>query len=264
VSIPESTFVGNGHIYVLATGTKASEKQDHTSRSRLIVKLDKRGRVEDTVQLKAPSYPLALGVFPSGNMLLVSEDRLNHRVALDLVDDQGVPIRELRLDKDDLVERAAQLPPSSRGPGAYSPRFLISASKLVPWDEHLLLVPLETSDLPIIELGEHGVVNSVTPKLPEKMVLESFIAAGPSRFTVQLGKVLESGNPPVDSQGKLLGIGIEPSPRITEISRTNGSVEREIDLGSPGVEPACASGDVYRLLTSDTQRKLQLVTARVR
>lgn len=263
ISTPQSIFVGNDHLYLLVRGTKVSEQQEKI-RSSLILKFDTSGNLEDAITLDGALKTLAIGVFPSGRILLVSEDRLNHRMSLELVDEHGVFIRELRLNNDDFIERAAQLPPSRLGTSAYSPALLIGLTKLKPWKGHLLLVPLLTSGLPIVELAEDGVVSSVIPHLPGKMILESFISSNDSTYTVQLGKVFESGNPPVDTQGKLHSIGTQPSDQITEISRASGRILRQIDLGSSGVEPACEAGGVYRFFVSDSEKKLQVVSAQLR
>jgi len=264
ISIPRSVFVGNGHVYLLVTAKRDSEQQEHIGRSFLILKFDTNGNLQDTLALDPNLTPWAFGVFPSGDILVVSEDRLNHRMALNLFDEHGGFIRELRLNKDDFIERAAQLPPSSRGTSAYASGFLVSLSKLIPWNGHLLLVPLLTSGLPIVELGEDGVISAVTPRLPDKAVIESIISSSDSAFTVQLATIVESANQPVDFQGKLHSVGLHPIEQLTEISRANGDILRQIDLGSSGVEPACESGGVYRFLLSNNQRELQIVAAKVR
>jgi hypothetical protein len=65
----------------------------------------------------------------SVNLLLISEDRLNHRMALNLAGADGSPIRELRLYASDFVMRAAQMTAAARGTSSYSPTLLISMSK---------------------------------------------------------------------------------------------------------------------------------------
>jgi hypothetical protein len=59
-----------------------------------------------------------------------------------------------------------------------------------------------------------------------------------------------------------MGFPTAQLPRITEISRANGGIVKEFDLGSVDLEPACESGGVYRFLTSDSQKWLQLMSAK--
>ena len=261
MSMPQSVFVGNEHVYVLDRGRRISKEQERTPLSPVVLKYDTAGNLLETIAPAEDRNALVIGVFPSGHMLLISEDRLNHRMALDLLDEHGVFIRDLRLNKDDFVERAEQLPTASRGTGSYSPTILIGMSELVPSDGHLLLVPLYSAGLPIIELSEDGVVNSITPHLLNGNVIEALISVGASTIAVQPGKVLQSGKPTVDAQGKFMGVPTEPFPRIALISRANGDIVKEFDLGSADVEPECESAGVFRFLTSDRQRRLQLVSA---
>lgn len=262
MSTPQSVFVGNEHVYVLDRGRRISKEQERTPLSPVVLKYDTAGNLLETIAPGEDRNAFVLGVFPSGHILLIAEDRLNHRMALDLLDEHGVFIRDLRLNKDDFVEKAAQLPTTSRGTGSYAPTSLISSSELVPWNGHLVLVPLYSSGLPIIELSEDGVVSSVTPHLADGTVIESLISVGASTVTIQPGKVLQSGNPTVDAQGKFMGVPTQPFPRITLISRANGGIVKEVDLGSADAEPECESAGVYRFLTSDSQRRLQLVSAK--
>jgi hypothetical protein len=265
ISPPKSIFVGNGRVYVLVSGESDSAKQGNISRYPLVLAFDKQGSIVGTVVLKQDLNSLVLGVFPSGNILLISEDRLNHRMALNLVGADGAPIRELRLYDSDFVVRAAQMPTASRGPASYSTYLLITMSKFFPSGDNLLLVPLETSGLPMVELDERGVLHSVVPHLPDDMILEGFVSSNASSWKVRLANAIENDKEPLDLQGKVLGVATRPSARIAELSRTDGSLLRELDMGGPGVQPACETDGTFRFLTSGAgQGRLQVVTARVR
>jgi hypothetical protein len=266
ISMPKSIFVGNGRVYVLANAESKSAKRAHRSRYPLVLAFDKEGSLVGTVVLEHDLNPLVLGVFPSGNILLVSEDRLNHRMTLNLVGADGTPIRELRLHASDFVIRAAQMPAAARGTNSYSPTLLISMSKFFPSGDHLLLVPLETSGLPTVELGEHGVLHSVITNLPDNEVLEAFLPSNDAlSWKVLLATVLENDREMFDSQGKVLSVGTRPSARIAELSRTDGRLLQEIDIGGDGILPACETDGTFRFLTSGAgQGHLQVVTAQVR
>ena len=137
-------------------------------------------------------------------------------------------------------------------------------SKLVPSGENLLLAPLETSGLPIVELDAHGVLHSAIPHIPDNMVLDSLLSSTSLSLKLQLAAVLKSNKEDLDSQGKVLSIATRPSQRIEEFSRIDGSLLREIDIGAEGLEPACEAGGAFRFLTSGSHGSLEVLTAQVR
>lgn len=265
ISMPKSIFVGNGRVYVLVSAESKSAKQEHR-RYPLVLTFDKEGSLVGTVLLEYDRNPLVLGVFPSGNILLVSEDRLNHRMAVNLIGPDGTRIRELRLYASDFVMGAAQMPAAARGTSSYSASLLISMSKFFLSGDHLLLVPLETSGLPIVELDEGGVLHSVVPHLPDNMVLEAYLPSNDAlSWKVRLATVLENDKEMLDLQGKVLGVATQPSTRIAELSRTDGRLLQEIDVGDNGIQPACETDGRFRFLTSGAgQGHLQVVTAQIR
>jgi hypothetical protein len=265
VTGPGAIFTGNKHVYVLVRAESGSEQNERSSTYPAILVFNLSGALEGTVRLESGSDPVAFGVFPSGNILLVSGDRLNHRMSLSLVRDDGSPLRELTLGREDFVTRSAEMPVKPRGTATYSPLLLIAMTKVLPLDGHLLLVPMEAGDLPMVEVGEHGVLGSTTPHLPADLVLEGLVSSSASSYTLHLAKHIDSFQEGSrDAQGKVLAIAIEPYQRLTEISRADGSVLGEIGLGSGGIKPACEANGVYRLLTSGSEKKLQVVTARLR
>jgi hypothetical protein len=263
ISRPKSVFVGNGRVYVLVEGSRDPAAEGQNSFYPIALAFNQAGALIRAAVLEQGLDPLVLGAFKSGNLVVISEDRLNHRMALDLFRADGMPIRQLELNDSDYLAQASKMA-TGREPRSYNSTLLIAMSKFFPFGDHLLLVPLETSGLPIIELGEEGVVKAVVPQLPEGTVLDSLISSTASRLKVRLGAVVETQHPALDSQGNLLSFGTEPSERITELSLADGSVVHEIDLGSAPVQPACESGGVLRLLTSSGNAgKLSVVTAQV-
>jgi hypothetical protein len=264
ISLPKSIFVGNGHVYVLVNGDRESAANNRILRYALVLMFDARGSLVGTVVLKQDLDPLVLGVFASGNIVLVSEDLLNNRMALSVVGADGTPIRELGLNENDFVARAAQLPAALGTTSSYSPELLIAMSKFFPLGNNLLLVPFETSGLPVIELGELGLTHSVIPRLPDKMIIDGFVSATPSTFKVRLGDVVETTKGAYDSQNKRTAVGTRPTNRIAELSFNDGSLIREIRIGSTQVQPVCETDGTFRFLTSsEVKGNLQVITARI-
>ena len=82
-------------------------------------------------------------------------------MAVMLFSSNGEFIRDILTNVSEYVMRESGLSPASHVIGNYSPELLISFIEVVPSGDHLLLVPLETSKVPIDEVDEKEVVNSV-------------------------------------------------------------------------------------------------------
>ena len=51
ISMPQSVFVGNEHVYVLVRGGSVSEQQEHAAQSQLVLKFDTKGNAGVSVQV---------------------------------------------------------------------------------------------------------------------------------------------------------------------------------------------------------------------
>jgi hypothetical protein len=264
-SFPKSFFVGNDHVYLLVDARPSSGTTSGGSHTQLVLALNKQGGLDRAITLEPDLHPVVFGVFRSGRILVIFEEPLNHRMALKLIDANGTFIRDIQLSDSNSVLRASKPASDSLGdPANYSPHLLISMIKLIPSGDHLLLVPLGTSDRPIVELDENGIVSSVIPQLPDNMVLDSFISSDESSFKVQLGRLLESTKKLVDSQGKWTDVATAPRHRITEISRRDGHILRELELAEPELLPVCEADNVFHLLAAPSQGRLQVSAAQAR
>ena len=261
ISAPRSVFVGNGRVYALVYAKSISPNPGDASRRWLVLIFDKQGALTNTVQLEQGMRPLLVGAFPSGHILLGSEDRLNHRMALTLVDEHGTDVGEIALRDNDFVARAASLPQDSE-PGNYSAMLLIPMSQFISSGDQLLLVPEGTSGLPVVELKEEGVVNSLVPKMPDGEILAAFLGFDATTFTAQLGTMTVPKSPinDKDASGKHLTMGTYPLASVVKISRTDGSIVKEISLGGNQAQPACEVDGVLHSLTA-SEGRLQVTAA---
>ena len=261
ISLPRSVFVGYGSVYVLVLAKRTSSPGEPGYPFPLVLRFDLTGTLTQTTVLEQGLDPLALGIFHSGDIIVLSEDRLNHRTALDLIAKDGSSIRQLDLAANDYLAIASKETEQSVR-RKYNSMLLLSMTKFYPFGDHLLLVPLDSINLPIIELGEHGVVKAITPGVPNGEVIESLISSSDSQVQVQLATIVQTSHPALDSEGNLLSVGTTPSQAVTELSFTDGRVIREIDIGSPAVKVACERQGVFRLLTQavllGSSRSLQL------
>lgn len=243
---PKSVFVGYGHVNVLVKAERDTAGGKKIP-DFLVLTFDQDGVLARTTGVPDGIEPWVLGAFRSGNMILLSEDRLNHRMAVDLLAPDGSPIRQLDLGNDDYLALATSMPD---GPGKYDQSFLIASSTFHPVGDNLLLIPT-VSGLPILTFSEQGVVRAVVPKVSTDTVFGQFISSTPTTVKLRLGAIIPSQHPVVNSEGKQMGImGITPSLQITEISLADGRILQQTNFGSTDVQPACEANGSLRLLTS--------------
>jgi hypothetical protein len=187
ISYPKSVFVGHGHVYVLADARTSSPQCDQETYAHIVLVFNQQGDLEQVISLKTNSNPLGLGVFPSRKLLIISESKSDQRMAVMLFSSNGEFIRDILTNLSEYVMRESGLSPASHVIDNYSPELLISLIEVVPSGDHLLLVPLETSKVPIDEVDENEVVNSVIPHLPDNTILDSFISSDATSFKIQAG-----------------------------------------------------------------------------
>lgn len=148
---PKSLFVGYDHINVLVKAEREIAGGKRVP-DFLVLTFDQNAVLARTTALPNGIEPWVMGAFRSGNMVLISEDRLNHRMVADLIASDGSPIRQLDLGNDDYLALASTMPD---GPGKYEPDFLIASSTFHPFEDNLLLIPT-VSGLPSSRLASRG------------------------------------------------------------------------------------------------------------
>lgn len=260
VRTPRDVFAGNDKVYLLTSAERdllpAPDKPKPIS---IILEFDANGELKKTVQLDPRFDPLSFGVYPSGDFILVSEDRLNRRMDLAIMDSNGSYLRDLRLFDSDYIQHGG---PSAEGPQGkvnYSSWLLAGLTQVYAYGEDLLLVPNDTSGLPMIEVNESGIVRSTVPQLPKGSIQVSFLPSGSRTWKIQLG-ALDDRQGNRDSSGTLQGLAVNSSTHIVEIDPSDGGILKEIDFGDAGVAPACESDGEYTFLTT-RDNMLQIVTA---
>lgn len=251
ISTPESYFGANGKVYALVYGEKQSltaEQQKHIS-VPLVLVYDDKAMLTDVVPIDPTIDPISIGAFANGDLLVLSEDEFNQRMRLTILDSTGGASRELRLFDSDAMAHEGASASSAKGKLTYSPDTLAHFTEIHPYGQDLLLVPANTSGLPIVEINENGIVRSITPQLPEKSILSRWLDADDLTWHIYPGKV--HGKPQTDMQsGKVSGVASIGSNQIDEINPNDGSVTRTILIPPGGVLPACEHGGDYLFVTS--------------
>jgi hypothetical protein len=147
----------------------------------------------------------------------------------------------------------------------YDRHTLLDLTRIYPHQNNLLLVPHGTSSVPIIEVGETGLIHVTTPKLPKGTVNEMFIPSNGAALRLQLGSLYENARQIKTTDGLLIGSTTRPSQRIVEFDLQDGRILNQMEIGTSGVQPACESNGVFTFLSSDQETGfLQIVQAKVR
>jgi hypothetical protein len=260
---PEQFLLSGGNIYVLTSGLRnnTGTKDDKPKRENIVLVFDGSGALRSTIPIDPAIDPTSFGVFGSGDLLILSEDPLNQRMQLSTIDSSG-RIHELRLSADDFTRHKGPSATGSEGAVTFSPVALIAMTEIVPYGANLLLVPLASSNLPVLEIDESRVVRSVVPHLPKGAVVTDLVPSSGRTWQIRLGLLNTSTYRRLDTNGQANGASYLSSKTILEVNPSDGEIIRQIDLGVPGVHPVCERDGVYTLLTSRHQDKmLQLVTA---
>jgi len=266
-SHPRDVFVRGGKIYVLTEAEKDALTSDgkRSPRIALILQLGADGGLKSVTPLDRGLDPMGFGVYGSGDYLIVSVDHLNRRLALSVLDSAGTETREIRLFDADTIQKGETASDKGSQPMTYSPDFLAATTGVYAAGENLLLVPHLGSGSPVVEVNESGIVRTTIPKLPKGTLIASFIPSTGRTFKFRLGSLRDDVPQDLDSDGHVEGVSIRPSALIAEIDPNDGSIVREIDAGSLGVQPACEADGSYTFLTAHREDgQLQIVQATLR
>jgi hypothetical protein len=190
IDVPKSYFASHDRYYVLTSAEKETAAGTHPVPTRIPLALvfDQTGSLKDVAPLDPTLNPISIAAFGSGDILLVSEDTLNRRMRLSVVDSAGNKLRDIKLEDDDDPSRHhGPNAEGSKGGVTISPHALIGMTEVNPYGQNLLLVPLATSGLPILEIDESHVVRSVVPHLPKGNIIARFIPSDGRTWNIRLG-----------------------------------------------------------------------------
>jgi hypothetical protein len=261
---PRRVFASDDSVYafVMALENKPLDAGSRPLRVPLVLKFDDSGTLKNVVRLATDTLPVSFGVFPSGNLLVVSKDRLNSRMRLQVLKSNGDNGYDLPLGDNDYTQHHGATADGPQGEVSFSADFLVGATDIYSRGQNLLLVPIATATLPVLEVSESGIVRSVVPRLPKGSVIAGFVPSTGSNWNIRLGGINDSTYSHPDSSGTLGGASMKMSTLMAEFSPNDGSLVRELDLGAVDVYPACAEPNQYTLFTGHYEDgQLQIVEA---
>jgi hypothetical protein len=256
-------FVSSSRVYSLdrAEVFDPADPGKTLGHAHLVTIYDYDGEYKGTIRLEPGLNPLTIAAFPSGDILVVSLDKLNQTTRLLVFDQTGSLVTELRLFDENYTSKL------QRGDNAGTPSFApnsistkLALSHWVPFGDNLLMSPKMGSTLPLIELNESGVVRSTNVALPENVYLTGILESGDKVYHVvgSVRKPLET--PPSGSYGQKFSYF--PS-EIDDINPGDGTVVKRVKFAR-GLWPICAQDDTYTFLSPrDEDGRLQVIRGTV-
>ncbi|HKF48495.1 MAG TPA: hypothetical protein VKB38_14120 [Terracidiphilus sp.] len=219
------------------------------------------GDYKGIIRLEAGLDPLTIAAFPSGDILVVSLDKLNQTTRLLVFDQKGSPVTELRLFDENYTSKLKL--GDKAGTPSFTPSSISTKLALAHWvlfGENLLMSPTMGSNLPLIELNESGVVRSTNVAWPENVYLTGILESSDKIYHVVGGERKQLENSGSDSNDpKFSYIPNE----IDDINPGDGTILKRVKFAS-GLWPVCAQDDTYTFLSPrDEDGRLQVTRGTV-
>jgi hypothetical protein len=264
IGMPTRFFADETHIAALvdAQPEKASPQDKWPPPVQLALIYDRQGVFQKAVRLPDGFEASALGMYGSGNLLVVGANVSDKSAHLLVVSESGGIDREMRLFDEDynLSPHAKEDQPLSSAPvfkaGA------LSSMRIIPYGQNLLLFPTATKQ-PIIEVNEHGIVHVYPLQIPKGFVLETLLSTDGHRWKVStLSEQVETIKVK-DSDSHSYAMKYGP---IFEFDPADGTALRRIERpeSASWAVLACEHDGEYAAFTTDAKDgSLELMKASV-
>ena len=135
-----------------------------------IVRFDRQGNYEKTIQVDDTFHMHHLGLFPSGTFLAYGADRGNHAPKLAMLKDDGTLSKFLDIPEGDAPESAIGTKDASgKGPAVFV------APVQFAGQGHFFYLLQNKTNFPLLEINEAGAIRAIKPKLPSGMQIETLV-----------------------------------------------------------------------------------------
>jgi len=206
---------------------------------------DRKGTFERAVPIPHELDPKAVGIYGSGNLLVIAANKITKAAELYVLSPKGDVINHFLLFDEDY--NASKMAKKQQPFAEMQPDGALTFMQLVPNGSNLLLIPQDTS-APISEVNERGVVRTIQLKLPPGTILDSLISRNGSLWKV---RTLSGAKVTTDNKtGHTVGDLTIDGP-VLEFNSFDGSLIRRIERPTNVFVLACEHNGDYTALTTD-------------
>jgi len=208
-------------------GKIVSGKANRTEHHEYAVRFGLDGRYKSKTMLPAGKLYLKVAVLPSGEMLLLSYNKVNRAPALQVLDSDGKQMNSILLQGGLPDDAAIDRGRSGDAVDSARASMSVSAWQFIPARGKVLLYR-PNGNAPILEIGNGGTEREVPIEGPPGYKLESFVPSTKHWFAIFRRSGLGDNGSAVDSSASGKNF------LIAELNPSDGSVERlfEMDRGS--------------------------------
>jgi hypothetical protein len=246
-------FVGESRVVALAWGTPLDSAGAGTPLNPrqsvpVLLMFDHEGALLSSRVLDRSLRPEQIGLFPSGEILLLRWDPESKQTVLVVLNDQGSEEREILMTTNDPADRS-------------QPYTALVGVEIYPWRNDLLLVP-DNSSRPIVEVSDTGVVNTWTLHVPKGFEISVPVAFDPHRWLFRMDSDEKQEHADTDKPFAQRTRLAEAKPSVVlEFDPSTGDAVRQFAFPA-GLQPACeVDGEFLFLGANPDDGKLQFATA---
>lgn len=220
-------FVNERRVAILASAVPVPHSLEKTPKQpkpvQIILLYDRKGKLEDTFQLPADINAKAIGIYGSGDLLVVDVNEDTKAARFIVMDNKGNQKNEFLLFDSDYNSSPGVK--KDRVVKALGANGVFLSMQMAPFGDNLLIFPRFTAE-PVLEVNEGGVVHSVKLQVPSGYSLDSFFSLTPTSWEIHTNLPAIINTDPNTSQATA---GFHPGP-VLNFNAVDGSVIEEIRM----------------------------------
>jgi hypothetical protein len=214
---------------------------------------DRKGIFERAVPIPHELDPKSVGIYGSGNLLVIAANKITKAAELYVLSPQGDVINHFLLFDEDY--NTSKMAKKQQPLAEMAPDGALSFMQLAANGSNLLLIPQDTS-APISEVNERGIVRTVQLKLPTGIVVAALLSRNGSLWKVRTNTDVKITSVEKDKESALQTDG-----PVLEFNSFDGSLLRRIDRPKElnGILACEHNGDYMALGTDPKDGRLVIL-----